>query len=82
MVCAHLFPFEQREAVGGEQAPNLGGIPVHNLLEHRHENAHRVGAENSTPGNARDEFGLTDGDSGAILLADMHHDRQIGVPCR
>ena len=52
---------------------------MQDLFAHRDKNAHGVIAEDSALGDAGDELGFRDSDREAIVLIDVHHDRQIGA---
>src|ERR1700687_5679497 len=78
-VGAHLVPLPQGEAVGGEEAADFHGVPTQDFFEHRDEDAHSVVAEDGAVGHAGDELDLGNGDGQAVVLIDVHHDREIGT---
>jgi len=78
-VGAHFVPLEQRQAVGSEEAPNACGVPAQNFFEHGDEDAHGVIAEHGALGDAGDELGFRNRDGEAVVLIEVHHDRQIGA---
>ena len=78
-VCAHLVPLAEVESALREEPADHRGIPTKHFFENGNENAHGVVAKHGTARDTRDEFVFGHGDGEAVVLVDVHHDRQIGT---
>ncbi len=60
-----------------ERAANPRAVPVQNVFEHRHQEAHRVVAEHGALGDARDHLRFGHGDGESVRVVDVHHHGQV-----
>ena len=63
-----------------EERTDLGGAPVGDLLEHRHQHAERVVAQHGAPRDARDVLVFRDSDREAVAVVHVQHHVDVGAP--
>src|SRR5579871_6101143 len=72
-VGAHAVPLLYQHSMRLEQGADTLGAPAGEVLEHRHQHAQRVVADDRAPRDLRDVLGLGGGDGEAAAMVDLEH---------